>query len=158
MNRILIVVLVVAAACSSGSSSSADSGFAALQKRGAMAMGVDQYTSKHVFDITPDGGRVSLQRETEDSLGTAQIRAHMKLIQHAFEAGDFSTPSFVHGHDMPGTAVMTQKKGAIKYVYADLPRGGEVRMITADPEARAAIAEFIRAQRSDHHATGSTKH
>jgi hypothetical protein len=129
-----------------------DTAFGAMQHRGGMAMGVDQYTSTHKFDVTPDGGTVQLQRDTNDSLGVAQIRAHMKLIQHAFEAGDFSTPAFVHAQDMPGTAVMTKKRGAIKYAYADLPLGGEVRVTSSDPEAIKAIHDFMLAQRAEHHA------
>ena len=136
----------------------ADSAFAAMQKRGQMAMGVDQYTSTHKFDVTPDGGRIELQRDKPDSLGVAQIRAHMKLIQHAFEAGDFSTPAFIHMRDMPGTKVMSAKKSAIKYAYAELPLGAEVRISSSDPEARAAIAEFMNAQRMEHHAGGMTMH
>jgi hypothetical protein len=132
-----------------------DSAFAAMQERGKMAMGVDQYASAHQFDITSDGGRIELQRSTFDSLDVAQIRAHMKLIQHAFEAGDFSTPAFVHMRDMPGTEVMSRKKDLIRYVYADLPRGAEVRIVSADADARAAIAKFLEAQRSEHRATGT---
>lgn len=134
------------------SSKPADTAFSAMQKRGGMAMGVDQYTSAHKFDITPDGGRIQLQRDSNDSLGVAQIRAHMKLIQHAFQAGDFSTPAFVHARDMPGTAVMSRKRSAITYSYADLPLGGEVRLTSSDPEAIAAIHEFMLAQRAEHHA------
>jgi hypothetical protein len=67
-----------------------------MQHRGEMAMGVDQYTSSHKFAVTPEGGRIYLERDADDSLGVQQIRAHMKLIQHAFQAGDFSTPGFVH--------------------------------------------------------------
>jgi hypothetical protein len=135
-----------------------DSAFAEMQKRGQMAMGVDQYTSQHKFDITADGGRIELQSDKQDSLGVAQIRAHMRLIQHAFQAGDFSTPAFVHMRDMPGTAVMSAKRDAIKYAYADLPRGAEVRISTKDPSALAAIREFLNAQRSEHHAGGMTMH
>ena len=123
-----------------------------MQERGKMAMGVDQYTSTHHFDATPDGGRIELQRDTADTVGVTQIRAHLRLIQHAFEAGDFSTPAFVHMKDMPGTGVMTAKRGVITYSYADLPRGGELRIKTSDPEALAAIRQFLDAQRSEHHA------
>ena len=63
-----------------------DSGFAEMQHRGAMAMGVDQYTSTHQFDILPGGGRIQLERDSDDSLGTAQIRAHLRLLLHAFQA------------------------------------------------------------------------
>jgi hypothetical protein len=135
-----------------------DSAFADMQKRGQMAMGVDQYTSQHKFDVTPDGGRIELQRDKPDSLGVAQIRAHMKLIQHAFQAGDFSTPAFVHMRDMRGTAVMSAKRDLIKYTYGELPLGAEVRISSSDAEARAAITQFLNAQRSGHHAGGMTMH
>jgi len=129
---------------------SSDSAFAAMQERGQMAMGVDQYASAHHFEITPDGGRIELQNNVYDSLDVAQIRAHMKLIQHAFQAGDFSTPAFVHMRDMPGTDVMARKKNLITYQYEELPRGGAVRITTSDSEARAAIARFLNAQRTEH--------
>jgi hypothetical protein len=126
-----------------------------MQARGKMAMGVDQYESAHRFDILPDGGRIALEMKTSDSLSVAQIRAHLRLIQHAFQAGDFTTPAFVHMRSMPGTETMARKKDFIKYTYADLPRGGEVRITSHDPEALAAIGEFLRAQRSEHHSRGS---
>ena len=133
-----------------GETSKSDSAFTALQARGQMAMGVDQYSSVHHFDVLSNGGRIALQTKGDDSLATAQIRAHLKLIQHAFEAGDFSTPEFVHMREMPGTAVMARRKATIRYEYSDLPRGGELRMITVDRDALAAIRQFLAAQRNDH--------
>jgi hypothetical protein len=133
-----------------------DSAFAALQARGKMAMGVDQYKSAHHFDMLPDGGRIALEMKDDDSLSIAQIRAHLKLIQHAFQAGDFSTPQFVHMRSMPGTDVMARRKNFITYTYADLPRGGEVRIFTHDPESLSAVREFMGAQRGDHKAGGRT--
>lgn len=129
-----------------------DSSFAALQARGKMAMGVDQYASAHRFDVLPDGGRIALEMKGGDSLAVAQIRAHMKLIEHAFQAGDFSTPEFVHARSMPGTDVMSRNKALIHYTYADLPRGGEVRITATDSASLAAIWEFLTAQRGDHRA------
>lgn len=132
----------------------ADTMFAGMQQRGQMAMGVDQTTSTHRFDALLDGGRIELQRDAGDSLGVAQIRAHLRLIMHAFEAGDFSTPQFVHMRAMPGTAVMAQKRQVITYGYRNLPRGGEVTMKTSDADALAAIHAFMAAQRINHHASG----
>lgn len=156
--RIATTTLVMSALLACGRKSpdlSADSGFAAMQERGHMAMGVDQYTSTHTFDALPDGGRIELLRDVNDTLGIRQIRTHLRLIQHAFQAGDFSTPAFVHMRQMPGTAVMTRKRDAIVYTYAELRRGGELHMTTSDPEALAAIHEFMGAQRSEHHAMGT---
>jgi hypothetical protein len=143
------------AAMHGGKASESDSSFAALQMRGQMAMGVNQYASVHHFDVLPNGGRIALQMKNDDSLGTAQIRAHIKLIQHAFQAGDFSTPEFVHMRSMPGTAVMAQRRSSIRYEYSDLPRGGQLHIVTTDAEALAAIRQFMAAQRTDHKVSDS---
>jgi hypothetical protein len=134
-----------------------DSAFAAVQARGAdrRAMGVDQYTSPHRFDALPDGGRIELQRASDDSAGVAQIRRHMREIASAFTAGDFRTPAFVHAQQVPGTDVMAAKKGAITYEARDLPLGAEVRITTRDPEALRAVHAFIAFQRGDHRSGGS---
>lgn len=133
---------------------SADTGFAALQARGQAHMGVDQYTSTHRFDALPDGGRIELQRDAEDPEGVATIRAHLRQIADAFARGDFGTPAAVHAREVPGTTVMAARRAAIRYAYRDLPRGGEVRITTADPEALAAIHAFMAFQRDDHRAGG----
>ena len=135
----------------------ADSAFAAVQARGAdpRAMGVDQYSSPHRFDALPDGGRIELQRTTDDSAGVAQIRRHMREIASAFTSGDFDTPAFVHAQRVPGTDVMAAKKGAISYEPRDLPRGAEVRITTRDPDALRAVHAFIAFQRGDHRSGGS---
>jgi hypothetical protein len=127
-----------------------------VQARGAnpRAMGVDQSTSVHRFDALPDGGRIELQRATDDSAGVAQIRMHLREIAAAFRQGDFDTPAFVHDRQVPGTAVMAARRNAITYTVHDLPRGGEVRIRTMDPQALSAVHEFIAFQRRDHRAGG----
>lgn len=136
-------------------SAAADSGFAALQARGQVHMGVDQYTSTHRFDALPDGGRIELQRDTDDPRDVATIRAHLRGIADAFARGDFGTPAAVHARQVPGTAVMAARRAAIRYEYRDLPRGGEVRITTNDPRALEAIHAFVAFQRGDHRAGGA---
>ena len=133
----------------------ADTSFAAMQARGRMVMGVDQYTSTHVFEDLPDGGRIVLERnDPADSAGIAAIRAHMRSIAAEFHAGDFSKPFQVHAEVAPGTDVMTARASAIDYQVVDRPRGAEVRIVTHDPETLAAIHEFLAFQRGAHHAAG----
>ena len=127
-----------------------DSAFGAMQSRGAAAMGVDQYTSSHRFEPRPDGGRIVLQRDVDDSAGVAEIRRHLQGIAVAFQRGRFDTPAFVHAMAVPGTAVMAARQDAIGYIYRDLPRGGEVRITSRDSVAVAAIHEFLGFQRTDH--------
>jgi hypothetical protein len=126
-----------------------------MQERGRMVMGVDQYTSAHVFEDLPDGGRIVLDGESAaDTSAVATIRLHMRDIAAAFRAGDFTKPFQVHAQVVPGTTVMAAHRAAITYDAIDRPRGGEVRIRSADPGAVTAIHEFLTFQRSGHHAAG----
>lgn len=146
----LALTIVLLVGC--GRSKDADD-FAAMQARGEHVMGVNQYTSAHVFEDLPDGGRIVLERaDASDTVDITQIRAHMREITAAFRAGDFTRPFEVHAQVVPGTSVLGAKRAAISYEMRDLPRGGEVRIKTADAAAIAAIHEFLAFQRSQHHA------
>ena len=148
--RIFLLGLLALAACRGK-----DQDFAAMQQRGAAVMGVDQYASAHVFEDLPDGGRIVLDKtDPVDSTSVAEIRAHMRDIEAAFRAGDFTKPFQVHAQVVPGTAVMTARQAAITYTASDRPRGGEVRIKSGDPIAVAAIHEFLEFQRGAHHAAG----
>ena len=136
-----------------------DSAFAAVQDRGAAVMGVDQYTSTHVFEDLPDGGRIIFERQdASDSSGIAMIRAHMREIAAAFAQGDFTAPGLVHAQDVPGTRVMSARRNAITYRAVDRPRGAEVRITTTDSTALAAVRQFLAFQRMDHRAAGHEGH
>jgi hypothetical protein len=152
---LVVLMLMPAAACvrKDDGESRSDSSFAALQQRGETAMGVNQYTSQHVFESLPDGGRIVLQRQENDSIGEAAIRAHMRTIANAFSSGDFALPGFVHAMgEVPGTKVMEQLRREIRYTPRDLPGGAEVLISTRNPKAVAAIHEFLAFQRMDHRA------
>jgi hypothetical protein len=131
-----------------------DSAFAATQSRGRQVMGVDQYTSTHVFESLPDGGRIVLRRDSIDATGEATIRAHLADIREQFTKGDFTLPGVVHATTVPGTAVMVARKDRIRYVVEPLARGAQLRIITRDAEALKAVHEFLAFQRMDHRAAG----
>ena len=156
VNRVIALALVAVVGCGgkAGSSSADDKQFSGVQSRGAVAMGVDQYTSSHVFEDLPDGGRIVLQRDSVDAAGTATIRAHMQDIAGRFAQGDFTLPGFVHDQSVPGTEVMAARRALIRYQADTLPRGGQVRLTSTDSAAIAAIHEFLAFQRKDHRAAG----
>jgi len=143
-------LIAIAAAAPLAAQGTTDSSFAAMQKRGAMVMGVDQYTSRHTFDLLPDGGRISLVRDAQDSAGVRTIRAHMQDIARSFAAGDFAHAFAVHQHELPGADVMRQRRAAIQYSVDTLPGGGAVRITSSDSLAVRAIHQFLSAQRMEH--------
>jgi hypothetical protein len=126
-----------------------------VQERGRGVMGVDQYTSHHVFEDLPDGGRIVLDRDDpSDTVAIAVIRRHMREIAADFAAGSFTKPFRVHAMDVPGTNVMAASRDRIAYAVSDRPAGAEVRIRTIDSTAIAAIHAFLEFQRRDHRADG----
>ena len=144
-----------AAAVAAARGRTSDSAFRGVQARGAGVMGVDQYTSAHVFEALPDGGRIVLERPAStDTADIRTIRGHMREIAAAFQRGDFTAPGLVHAQQVPGTATMAARAASLRYTAIDRPRGAEVRITTTDPTSLAAVHEFLAFQRADHRAAG----
>lgn len=154
----LIATLALACARPSPETETAsakDPAFAAVQERGKKVMGVDQYTSKHIFEDLPDGGRVVLDRgDATDSAAIATIRAHIQDILQDFRAGNFAKPFHVHAMEVPGTDLMAANNEKISYSVVDRPRGAELRISTSDSTVLSAVRKFLDFQRKDHHAGG----
>ncbi len=142
--------LAIAVAGPLAAQGTTDSSFAAMQKRGAMVMGVDQYTSQHTFDLLPDGGRISLVRDGTDTAGVRTIRAHMQDIARSFAAGDFAHAFSVHQHELPGTEVMRQRRAAIQYRVDTVPGGGAGRITSRDSIPVRAIHQVLTSQPKEH--------
>jgi hypothetical protein len=122
-------------------------------------MGVDQYTSRHVFEDLPDGGRIVLDRDdASDTASIRTIRAHMREIEASFQQGNFAAPGLVHAREVPGTRVLSEKRAVITYSAIERPRGAELRILTTNPAAITAVHAFLAFQRSDHRAAGHESH
>ena len=123
--------------------------------RAAMGMGFDQHTTAHHFNLFADGGSIAVGvKDEKDAKEREAIRSHLRHIATKFGDGDFEAPMLVHDtKNVPGIAVLAERKTAITYRYADTPRGGRVDIVTTDPAALAALHEFLRYQIREH-ATG----
>lgn len=120
-------------------------------ERGKQGMGFDQKTTSHHFVLLPDGGIVQVEANSiADKAGIAQIRAHLQEIKGKFATGDFDIPGFIHAQTPPGVPVMQQKKDSIRYSYAQIRRGAQLRISSKDPAAISAIHDFLKFQITDH--------
>ena len=124
---------------------------AELDRRGDQVMGLDHARTTHHFRIEPDGGIIQIDtNDAADDESRQAIRTHLFEIAGAFSCGDFSAPFAIHQRVMPGVPVLIEKKEAVRYRYEETERGAQVRIVTQDPGAVAAIHEFLRAQIGDH--------
>jgi hypothetical protein len=122
-----------------------------LEERGAHVMGFDQQKTAHHFYLYSDGGAIDVSaRDPSDTTDITAARAHLPHIAKMFGDGDFSAPVLVHAVNVPGTWDLSRLKGRLSYRYEETPQGGRVNIVTADPEALAALHTFLRFQISDH--------
>src|SRR5581483_4449549 len=122
-----------------------------LDERGAHVMGFDQQKTTHHFHLDPDGGAIDVSaNDPDDQADIKAARAHLPHIAKMFGEGDFSAPVLVHATNVPGTADLARLKDRLSYRYEETPRGGRVNILTADPDALAALHTFLRFQIADH--------
>jgi hypothetical protein len=127
-----------------------------LDQRGDAHMGFGHDRTTHHFLITETGGAIQVAaNDAADSESRDQIRRHLAEIAGKFAAGDFAAPKAIHDRVLPGVPEMIERKDAINWRYEEMERGGQVVITTADPQALAAVHEFLQAQIVDHR-TGDT--
>ena len=118
---------------------------------GRQVMPFDLEQTTHVFQKMDDGG---LQRVTAKDAGNHEqielVQAHLQEIADKFQRGDFSDPTHIHGHQMPGLAELEAGASQLEIRYTPLSDGGQIRYTTSQPELISAIHDWFEAQLSDH--------
>ena len=133
-----------------------DQHHADVNKMGDQVMGFDHLKTTHHFLLRPDGGVIQVDaNDAKDTVSRDQIRQHLPHIADLFVIGDFTAPMLIHSQNPPGVPAMTRLKAVIKYQFEESARGGRVQITTANPDALAAVHEFLRFQISEH-ATGDS--
>jgi len=141
----LALTLVLAAVIASAQQNPVDT-------RGDHAMGFSHEKTTHHFRLYQDGGAIEVTgNDSKDTASRDQIRMHLKHIAQMFTAGNFEIPMFIHDQTPPGVPAMKRLASEIRYEYAEIPNGGRVRITTKNPDAVAAVHDFLRFQIKDHH-------
>ena len=115
-------------------------------------MGFDQARTTHHFLLFTDGGAIDVSaNDPADATNRDAIRSHLPHIAAMFGAGNFTAPMLVHDStNVPGSKELAARKAAIRYRYVDTPNGGRVNIVTTDPDAIAAVHQFLRFQIAEH--------
>jgi hypothetical protein len=123
----------------------------AMNERGDKVMGFDHLKTTHHFLLAADGGSILVEaNDPNDQESRDQIRQHLHHISMMFSAGNFRAPMLIHAQNPPGTGAMKALKDRISYEFSENDRGGSIRIRTADPQALAAIHDFLRFQINEH--------
>lgn len=124
---------------------------AAMNARGAKAMGFDQSLASHHFVLTAGGGDIEVQANDASDAGTrAKIQAHLETISQQFKDGNFASPIETHAELPPGAADMIRLRSDIDYTFQALPAGGRVSIAARGAGALDAVHAFLRYQIQEH--------
>lgn len=131
---------------------------AAVNERGARAMGFSQTRTKHNFILREDGGVIQVEaKDAADAESRDLVRKHLAEIARLFAAGDFRTPLAVHDRVPDGAHEMCRLRSAITYEFEQTERGARVYVKTRDKDALAAVHAFLRFQIKDHQTGDKTE-
>ena len=131
-----------------------------VAKRGADVMPFDVAATTHVFTKTNTGGVLRVVAKRKGNVAqTKLVRVHLRDVQQAFRKGDFSSPSHIHGDDMPCLAELkAAKPGQLAIIYREVTDGAELTYKTKDPHLVEALHRWFDAQLSDHGADAMEGH
>lgn len=123
-----------------------------VASRGKDLMPFSLAATTHIFTNTADGGvQQVVAKNADDAVQVKLIRQHLQEIRGQFLKGDFSGPSHIHGHDMPGLAeLQAAKPGQIAIAYREIKGGAELTYSTSELALVAALHQWFDAQLSDH--------
>lgn len=122
-----------------------------VDQRGDEGMGFHHDMTAHHFRLLPDGGAIEVEaKDPGDAASREAIQSHLRMIAGLFAKGDFALPMFIHATVPPGVKTMKKLRAQITYNTENTALGAQVRMITKNPKALAAIHEFLRFQIKDH--------
>ncbi|HTO88821.1 MAG TPA: hypothetical protein VMR54_14980 [Thermoanaerobaculia bacterium] len=129
-----------------------------VDSRGDQVMGFAHEKTSHHFRLTPSGGSIEADaKDPDDTESRDQIRAHLRHIAKMFSEGDFEAPMLIHDQVPPGVPVLKQLRSQIRYQFESTPQGGRVVISTKNPQALAAIHDFLRFQIREHRTGDSTE-
>jgi len=155
VNGMAVAMVVIALACGTAAQEHDMSEHARHQQemnaRGEKAMGFSQTATTHHFILLSDGGYVqATANQKNDTKSVEQIRAHLLDIKKKFAAGDFSAPELTHGKVPPGVAEMQKLHNKIEYNVNFIRGGARLKIASRNPDAVAAIHNFLKFQIEDH--------
>ena len=151
MKNICCVALAIVLSSCVHAQQTPDRHHAGVVQRGDQVMGFSHEKTIHHFRLTPDGGIIeALATNPSDAASREQIRTHLEHIAQMFHNGNFNAPMLIHAQTPPGVPAMKRLRKDIRYDVEETPSGARVKVSSRNPQAIAAIHDFLKFQIQDH--------
>ncbi len=123
-----------------------------IAERGSHIMPFKLDRTVHVFSKKEYGGlQQVVVKNASDSKQIKLIQQHLEEISIDFKQGKYTSPTKLHGENMPGLAVLKKAKpNEIDIKYSSLPDGAEITYKSDKNNIIQAVHQWFDAQMSDH--------
>lgn len=122
-----------------------------VHEMGQTVMPFDLSKTTHLFRMTDSGGVQSVVvKNVQEKDQIALIRQHLHHEAEAFQRGDYSDPTSLHGKTMPGVSELESHHASIAVAYSELPLGAALTFRTRDRHLVMEIHRWFGAQLSEH--------
>jgi len=125
---------------------------AEVSERSQNVMPFSLVATTHIFTKNSEGGiQQVVAKNLSDTAQVKLIREHLQDIREQFLKGNFSSPSQIHGKDMPGLAALkVAKPGQIAIDYQNIEGGAQLTYQATDARLVSALHQWYDAQLTDH--------
>jgi hypothetical protein len=118
---------------------------------GQTVMPFDLNKTTHIFRMTDTGGVQSVVvKDARDKDQIPLVRQHLRHEAEAFQRGDYSDPTSLHGKTMVGTSELERHHASISVAYSELPLGAALTFATRERHLVTEIHRWFGAQLSEH--------
>jgi hypothetical protein len=122
-----------------------------IHQMGQTVMPFDLNKTTHIFRMTDSGGVQSVVvKNAQDKDQIPLVRQHLRHEAEAFQHGDYSDPTSLHGKTMPGVSELEGHHASIAVAYSELPLGAALTFKTGDRHLATEIHRWFGAQLSEH--------
>jgi hypothetical protein len=122
-----------------------------VHEMGRTVMPFDLTKTTHIFRMTDSGGVQSVVvKDARDKDQVGLIRQHLRREAEAFQRGDYTDPTSLHGAKMPGVSELTSHHQEIAVSYSEFPLGAAITFETQDRHLVTAVHRWFGAQLSEH--------
>lgn len=122
-----------------------------VHEMGQTVMPFDLNKTTHIFRMTDSGGVQSVVvKDVRDKDQVELIRQHLRHEAEAFQRGDYTDPTSLHGAKMPSVSELANHHQEIAVSYLELPLGAAITFETQDQHLVTAVHRWFGAQLSEH--------
>ena len=119
----------------------------ALLQRASRVTGIDSDRVQRHFYVLKNGGAIEITaKDANDEATIKAIRTWLKKESDFFTKGNYESAAAIYGKAPESTIQLKKLRDEVNFAMVQEDNGAVLRMLTVNPQAKAAIHEYLKFQ------------